>query len=303
MKYDLKLSVEGGTLKSELYPFREDTVYVLCPYGIGDTLYVLGFMKAYREKHQEKRLGFIVKESHKCILKWFSGTAGGEIVSSDLLVKMLNHFIVMNSLYKLDNLLYGHFHKDRNYNLLSEYFEIPEKKILPRYSKLIFGFEEDVQFEYPRISRCDGISVDNGGFSVDEKTVIFAPYAKSSIMLPIEFWEILAGTLQHLGMNVLTNVADGEVPIKNTRSLSLDLGQFTSVCSKARAVIAVRSGLCDAVAFTDVMLFVINMSDAHYYQWNLNDVVSRSGIFNYLCDSNEKFSMIAQEIVEKLITR
>lgn len=89
--------------------------------------------------------------------------------------------------------------------------------------------------------------------------VILMPYAASVTQIPDMFWEILAEFLKDKAYRLYTNIKDStEKPVKGTAVLTGDLNTLVGLCERSYAVICLRSGICDVLAFTSTQLFVID---------------------------------------------
>ena len=98
-------------LRSLWYVFEilwhSDTFYFVCPYGIGDTLYLASFMDAFKNQYGIPRVALIVKKSHREIPGMFP--AVDETVVSNDRVKYLSLFANRYRKFAFRNFRYGHF--------------------------------------------------------------------------------------------------------------------------------------------------------------------------------------------------
>lgn len=78
-------------------------------------------------------------------------------------------------------------------------------------------------------------------------TVIIAPYAKSVVGIPTEFWQEMIFRYKLKGYCVATSVNGDETPLDNTIALSFPLNQAVSAVEFAGVFIGIRSGLCDII--------------------------------------------------------
>ena len=74
----------------------ENYEYFFCPSGIGDTLYVLGYMREYKRNFQNKKVIFIVKEAHKFLVDMYSKYVDGTIVVSKFYHKLIEQHLKEN---------------------------------------------------------------------------------------------------------------------------------------------------------------------------------------------------------------
>lgn len=287
------LNIIDGYMQVEDFPIKRNNMYILCPYGIGDTLFVASLIKSYKQYFQEKRKVYlIVKDNHKDIPDWFE-TIDGKIVSTKL-VNVLNKYCIGTQTWQLKNFLYGHFKKNVQGQLTKEYYNSCKDNAISLYKKLVFNLPDQCSYERPSIR----IGNSSTPHTIDKSTIILMPYAASSKEIPSVFWETLAKIFTNCGYRVYTNVKDDtEQPIRCTESLSGDLNATIELCENSLAVISLRSGICDVLAFTDTMLFIINTSEYYYRMWNVSDIVEREGIMNFLYKGIEDMERIVRNIL------
>lgn len=291
------LGEEEGFLMYQGRTLRRDTVYVVCPFGIGDTLYVGALLKGWRDMHAKgMRICMIVKKGHSQLPDWFDVV--DEKIVSDEMVRDCYIYSVYSGDWMLKNYLYGHFHRDRQNRLLLEYRDCEVKNMVYRYKKLVFHVPPQTPMEEPMIQP------DPEAFwkwmescNIGDWTIIIMPYAQSAGLLDVGFWERLVLMLTKMGYQVLTNVKGLEEPaIKGTQSICADIATTAAICERCRLVISYRSGICDVLAYTDTNLVVINNSEYHLYEWNLKVAVDRDNIYNYLVGRDD----IYQEVCSML---
>lgn len=292
-----KIEIQNHCMVSEEYGLDNTYFYVLCPYGIGDTLYVAMMIKAYcEEKKVSKPVCFIVKENHAAIPRWFFGI--DSMIALNALVDLLDIWAVQNSFFQGDNFLYGHFPKNQEWELVPEYANAKEKNMIYRYRTIVMHISENAVLEIPRIPRLSEKEVEFV-YGIGKNTIIMMPYAASSAMVPMAFWEYMAGIFQKLGYKVLTNVKDNtEEPIKGTLSISENLERMVSLCEASAAVISMRSGICDILAQTKTDLIILNTTEYLYNEWDIKYATERQNILSLLYDSDDKAMEVVKEILQ-----
>jgi len=287
---------QDGYLNLKSMPLEKSVLYILCPYGIGDTLYVASLIKSYKEYYQESRkVCLILKESHSMIADWFSAV-DGKIVSNDV-VEMLNIYMIATQTWKLNNFIYGHFKKTRELQLFPEYFEIADKNMVSRYKQLVYGLPLECELERLAVKNRE-VTAETEKYQVDKQTIIFMPHAVSCAPMPEVFWETLAGILTKLGYRILTNVKDAsETVVKGTEAITGNLEEMLVVCESCLMVIALRSGMCDVLALSEALMVIINTREDYYQEWNVMDAVNRDGIMNLLCNEHHDVMSVTSEIL------
>ncbi len=291
-----EVEVSDGYLSLKCIRLEKDVLFVLCPYGIGDTLYVAALIKSYKEYHKDnRRVCLIVKENHSVIAEWFTGI--DEKIVSNELVELLNAYAVSTQTWQLKNFLYGHFKKDKDvWRLFPEYHEIAEKNMVSRYKQLVFQLPEEAMLE--KISIQTDVDKFTEEYKIDKKTVILMPAVVSAPPMPEVFWTTLAQILQKFGYHVLTNVKDEkEWVIPGTEPISESLDVISRLGEEALLVVSVRSGICDVLALTNTLLVVINTRKDQQEEWNLSYATDREGIVSLLCEKPSEMMSVMKGIL------
>lgn len=273
-----------GFLEITGMELRRDTFYILCPYGIGDTLYVASLVESFkRYRSLSERVCLIIKRGHDQIPDWFD--AVDEKIVSDELVKMLDVFCILTGTWELNNFLYGHFRKSTEGEFSPEFSECEANTLPQKYRKLVFHLPVDCMLEEPKIAPQEELLGELiGKYNFGERTVILMPHAYSIELVSAGFWEEIARLLRDLGYEVFTNVKDdSELPVRGTTRLCADMATMAALCERCRLVIALRSGICDMLYYTDTRLIVINGEDL-IRQWNTENKNERRHIYSITLD-------------------
>lgn len=275
--------------------FQKDVMYLCCPASIGDTLYTAALVKAYKQENPEiKKVCLVLKKGHKELGNLFPSV--DEVLVSDEIVEVLDHYSLFKQIWKGKNYLYGHFKKSLRFEYEQGYFQEDCKKILPRYQKLIMNLHEPAELEK--------INLPQKSLAIMEQRhcIVLMPYARTAPLLPPSFWEILVRQLKQKEYVVYTNLgSEKEKPIQGSEPMAESLLDTVLFCENCTAVIALRSGLCDLLGFTKTKLIVINTSQELFSEWNLEDVFHREGIFNICCFGSEYNDRQNDEQVDEII--
>ncbi|MCM1056849.1 MAG: hypothetical protein NC517_04500 [Firmicutes bacterium] len=221
-----------------------------------------------------------MQEGHSQIPDWFEAI-DVKIVSNEL-VDVLKSFCVATGAWEFKNLLYGHFHRDSNGGLLPEFFQHNLSDFPARYREFVFRLPQDCELEEPKIvPQRELFEALIEKYSIGEHTVILMPYAYSMGLLSDAFWEEAADLLTDMGYTVYTNVKDdSEFPIAGTTAICADIATMAALCERCRMVIALRSGICDVLYFTETRLITINGQDL-ISQWNAEKSNRKRHIYNF----------------------
>lgn len=112
------------------------------------------------------------------------------------------------------------------------------------------------------------------------KTVLLAPYAKSTKQLPLRFWEYLATELSKCGFCVCTNsIGAAEPPIQGTREVFIPFANSVPFLEMAGAAVGLRSGFQDVTVTANCLKVVLYPHDT----WPRG----------MLCSGNESFKLSA----------
>ena len=290
------IGINNGNLFIDSVLLDDNTLYVCCPYGIGDTLYVAALIDSYKSYYSiNKDICLIVKDKHSFIPNYFDSI--DKVIASDNLVNLLNHFSITTQTWRLENYLYGHFKKSEYRVLYSEYYTTPNKCMIQRYKQLVFGIPLNSTLCKPSFKEL----ILPESYSLDKNTIILMPYAMSTPLLPSFFWDLLAQILNRLGYHLYTNVKDEtEAPINGTFPLSCSLEEIITISEPCFAVISLRSGICDLLAYTNTHLIIINTDVQLHTEWDLTTIHDREGIANLLCTDIHNISSLAEEILSFL---
>lgn len=280
-----KVLIQGGYLHriSDIL-FEQDKMYICCPASIGDTLYTAAFVKAYKtENPSVRKVCLILKKAHKDLGRLFPSV--DDVLESDEIINILDSYSLYTQTWKQKNYIYGHFKKSIHFEYDKEYDQAVCRRILPRYRSLILGLSEDAEMEDAVYERRI-VNSEN-----QNRKVVIMPYAKTAELLPTSFWEELVRRLVQDGYSVFTNIAgEKEKPVIGTEPMQESLLDTALLCEECKAVVSLRSGLCDLLGFTSAKLIVVNTSEELYSEWNLQDVFHKDGIYNinYFGNQNDK---------------
>ena len=270
--------------------FQEDVYYIICPGSIGDTLYVASLVKAFKKKNGIGTVILIVKENQGCIPELFFSVDGG-IVSNEI-VDILDLYFRSKVDWEGKNYRYGFAREDLSHHSYMRAFDAAN--LLSGYKIAIMGLEEDSTLEEMYIEDEAVPEIYN------KSAIIVMPHESSAKRLPLSLWEELC---QELGKSymVYTNVKDEtELPIKGTQPVSESLKNMTAVCEHCFAVISIRTGMCDLLAFTKTNLIVLNTERVLAEKWNLKTIFPRDNLVNIDCYDDFEPDTLKENIMDVL---
>lgn len=279
-KISEKVIIEDNLFKSiDSHQLRKDTFYIVIPYSLGDVVAIASLVHAFKKEYGMDRVCLIIKKSHSDIPDFFDSV--DEKIVSDELVEICRTFSIFTGVYRCQNYLYSHF----PYNIKNFIFT---DTLLSSW-KSIMCIDERSERERARFKRSDSPES-------QQKSVILMPHALSIKLLPTSFWEKLAERLIDYGYVVYTNIKDEtEYTIKGTQAISKSVADIPSFAEKCSLVIALRSGICDLLAFTKTKMIIVTPTWAKYYDKpefdDITDSVKRV-LFDPQRDDEENVMMV-----------
>jgi hypothetical protein len=287
------VEVEGGYLtRIKNVPFSRDKMYVVVPASIGDTLFILGYLREWKKENSIPFISLIAKSNHESLVDKYVGIdCINEIIISNDIVNVLECYSIIHDTWKLKNYFYA-YNKKNVFNETKRSFAKRAVGMTMRetYRNLVLRLSED-KFDIIPFSVC----------SEPQKRIILSPYAQSESMPAMNFWEALAEYFTAKGYKLYTNVKDDtEKAIAGTAPISLPLMDMADFCNESTAVITLRSGLSDLLAMTNVPLFTLYANEGHYKSSRLRDIRDRENIYEYLISYSLTLNHIYDDIISKI---
>lgn len=270
--------------------------YVLCPYGFGDTLYLLGYIGEYVKKWNIKEgVCVIIKRTHKFIADMYPYIESK--IADDNLVDKLNKYMIVHQLWRLDNFLYGHFEKNEDGTLSKDTAIFAWTTMLEQYCRLVCDIPISSKFLPPKIDfDTKKRKYDNLNW---ERTIFLLPLATTCEKFDKDFWKIVIEKIKKEGFGVVVNMPSRMQWIMGVMQIYESVEDTLFYCSKSRAVISYRSGMTDLIAFLNTDLHVINPTEYWYKEWDVKIACERENIWNYLVKRDQYLSVV-DEIVRKI---
>ena len=179
-------------------------------------------------------------------------------------------------IWSLKNYLYGFAREDYfHHSHMRPYIE---KNLFSGYKAAIMGLQEEAGYEEMQIDKSMTIPKEFG-----QRTIIVMPHESSAKRLPLSLWEEICEKLSE-NYTVYTNTKDKtELPVKGTKVVSESLKDMVAICEECFAVISIRTGMCDLLAFTKTNLIVLNTEYELAKKWDLTKVFYRNNLVNIDC--------------------
>ncbi len=220
---------------------KDGKVYLLCPYGLGDTLLVCGYKNAIEKKYKAKVM-LIIKRSHVAVMRIYgivdyivydfshpeiraieSRTIRGEICQGEIYLAR-PEYDEKNSLFK---------------NFMERQLSFREM-----YSQAL-GLDENAEFcmptQYPEVTKT---LTDKLPGSIDEVTLLLPEMNAPDIdKVPLGFFEkIVLETSKPIVVNMVKPMG-----ILSEYCIDLTIEELIALSLNCRKVISARSGFCDLI--------------------------------------------------------
>lgn len=266
--------------------FQRDVMYLCCPDHIGDTIYVAALVKSYKAERKDiDKVCMIVRDSQRELVAAFPSV--DQVIASSELAQTLLTFSECTRKTRFKNYRYA-------FELMGEPFPLDyENTMVSSTAKLLLDLSGEPFLEDPCFSNKG--PYDKKCFS----SIILMPYASTSTSISGKFWENLVKHLCKRGYIVYTNCGgEREAPIPGTQRLHESIVATAEFAEKCRAVISIRSGMCDVLGFTNANLIVLNISETMLVQYDIKKIFSREGLFNVNLFEQEGSDSALSEILQ-----
>lgn len=242
--------------------FNKDRLVLLCPFGIGDSLFIRFFIEEL--KMEVKRNIYIICREY-CKEVFDSCNAVEAVYSNTRMCNWLRLYCTEKGYFRSEGFIYCHF-KNFNDADMCKY-----ESIIECYHTDILQLKGKMHIHRPQIKIDKEMELEIiDKYSINDKTIIISPYANSKYEAHTQFWDKLVRELISLGYSVLTNGnGEKEPALEGTGLFSASLKETFICVQKCRCFIGYRSGLCDWLACADCRMIVLN--DPKWNScWNVN---------------------------------
>lgn len=257
----------------------KDTLYVICPYNIGDFLIDGGFCYALLKKKRKRNCILIVRDRFRGADINFIGVSEIRYISQQVM-DFLREYVYATSSYETDNYIYGHFHvKDGHYDVTDEL------SFVERYRENVLNLPREAEFLPPLVDDLaeKDIAALHAKYDLDSKrTIVLTPYANSRANMPETFWETLASEIHKtFDVTIYTNVAaPNEKVVPGTLPIVATFKEIRYIASNVKCFAGLRSGIGDFLALTtNVPIFYLQYLGAWHDDLKINYPASQSVTF------------------------
>ena len=289
--------------------FTPQTDVIISPKHIGDTIFLCAFIKAYKEKHNCKKVLMIMPESHQGFMRMFPDV--DMFLGLDSIdMEALQNYISIEELWDSDHIIYGHAHA--RLTLHRDYIEFREEY---KYTTMLRNTFDYLKLEgnvRPERMHCIFADYSEEKRNLYGNGVLLMPgaYSYKTNQIPIEFWVKVAKRISDLGYDVFSNYnnKDCEILIEGTKPLSTSFEEIVDMSRYLKGFIGLRSGICDLIAETDAKLICIYpcltpetgmfVSEDTLSEARLSDLGRDDGIWNY-----QYLAEIEEELIDEMVQK
>lgn len=275
-----------------------NTLYVFCPFSMGDFLVIGGLCHALLKKKRKNSCVMILSDRFEN-----SGTINFVGVKEirympQLLMNFIRQYIYATRDYETDNFIYGHFQMKQNFEDWNAGIIANSNLIAIDCWKENFGLPLDTEFLPPIIASPTDYQKQrlHETYVLDkERTIILAPYANSIANLEESFWAQLVAGLKQKNKDYVfyTNVAaPHEKVIPSTSPIKTTFQELKYLAENVNCFIGLRSGFFDLLAFTNSRFIYINKSISWLGNFDVNFNHTNNKAF-YLASAPEQAQLQA----------
>lgn len=243
---------------------------VYCPFpALGDVVLTMSYLPYFLAKHEISRYVMLVVGNACADVAKMFGAEAVEVLSQREMDEQVQAVISQRD----SNSLIAHHDRPYVVNLwkMLSVRKIPFEEL---YKSGVFGLSGDIEPYIPvKLAAYEKL----GQIPADH-AVILAPYAKSMVNLPLEYWNAVIEFYSKKGYRIYTNVAGEEKELPKTLRLEVRLSELQSVVERAGTFIGLRSGVCDVLKGADCRKIAL-YPDCFYSstRWKVEDIFHLDG--------------------------
>lgn len=230
---------------------REEDIYILTNSPIGDTVYSMAFIKAFKESHPDKSVVILGYKSRDSIYRLYKNSFHKiEYVDSEhknimaiLRRKALIRILKRYNIYSA----YPYFYRKVPFNTGETTLDVIKRDLL--------ALEYDANIQLPIVPSQIITSIDNFN-EIKSRVAILNPYSTSMYGIEMGIYEAIAEFLISQGFVVYTNALSTQQTIKNTYRLECSIYELYEICKHIPLVVSTRSGIIDFLISSSCNFYV-----------------------------------------------
>ena len=229
-----------------------NTVVILLSSQLGDTVYGLAFVGAYKSENPNKYVVAVGMKKYEKILKNYTGVDELIYVNSSKKYKYIDAYIrtprVMERGYRYGiiptiPLFYKNIFKEQNADTI---FQL----------RKIYGVADNAPITYHKVALVPVRSIPN--FEKEKRRIaILNPYSTALFSANMELFELLCKVLKKMGYIVFTNVINDQKEVLGSQKLVCSLEELYSIAKDIPIIVSVRSGILDYLIPSGINIFVV----------------------------------------------
>ena len=242
-----------GALNGLIRRKREDEVYVLLTYNIGDDVYGLSYVRSLKEKYHEP-LTIFCRRDRQRLVESYDGSYD-HIESLERSSKGWNEiWAISNSKYLIRKAI-----NNKIFPVLPFHY-IPlglddGRTELDYIRTNLFNLDISSVIQYPSLPEIPITSIENFE-NIKQRIVVINPYSLSMDSSMFGFYNKISSFLSSEGYLVYTNVVGEQKALDHSQPLNCSIYEFYSICDKIPLVISTRTGLMDLCISAKTKFFV-----------------------------------------------
>ena len=225
----------------------DDEVVFLNRRPIGDTVYGLSSIDAYRQKYPNKRITVIGSERNKELIESYSGI--DKVMLFPPNDESYRRMLAYTAFPKL--CAQGAIH--------GIYATLPVTKkrgdLISLQRQEIFHLDDSVPITYHGLHG-GGVSIEHFEEQKD-KIVLINPYSTTMPHVTIPLYAKLCDILTSRGYIVYTNVVGDQKPVEGSKPPRCSVTELYSIACDIPLIVSVRSGILDLLAKSNINMFVM----------------------------------------------
>ena len=242
---------KGSIVLDKLLSIKENGIILLLLKGIGDTVYGLCWVDAYKKKYPEKKITVIGNKHYEKIINayhvdrcfFYYSDEEYSMYKSLLNSRRLSKRAMLNDIYNTDP-----------YFLCTVQKSLHGKSVPQLLKEIIYKVDSE-EMSLPLDLNCEIKSID-GFYDKAKKIIIVNPYSNSIVSSHSEYEEIIY-IINNAGYTAYVNLRPGQDKIKGGIDLYCTLEELYTIAKYAAGIISVRSGILDLLAGTRIPMLVL----------------------------------------------
>lgn len=228
---------------------KNDVVFVNRP-PIGDTVYGMSALDAYREKYPDKRIIVIGSEKNARLINSYTNIDEIKLYSSN------------SDIYRKLQILSGFRGLCARGAKNGVYMTLPIPKrsgnidAIRQQRLSVFHLDENAPITYHGFT-AGKVSSINDFESIKDKIVVINPYSQTMPYVTMPLYKNICDILISRGYKVYTNVVGDQVPVEGSEPLYCDISELYSIACKIPLIVSVRSGILDLLVKSNINMFVL----------------------------------------------